>query len=407
MKSILFVLVPLAIGCSSEDDGALGAPPLHPVPGCEGIEPTSCDVRLPECQSRLLRLTACLRGEDVMVPPPIRVVSEADFTSELTAQFAEQMQDPNSGHVEAGLNMLGMVELGALTAQARAEDYAKSIAGLYNGETKDIAIIDHGDSLAAERASPLLVHEFVHALQDRDLGLDAFKAQATSNDDTWAKVAVIEGEAQLHEMRYAAAMLGLDSDKVDWKARFQNALAHDEQLLLKEKSPYLATYKYFPYEWGGRYMYFTWAAGGMSAVNGRFARPPSTTHTLLASTMMAIDSEITPETLTPPPPSAEWTQVLATTLGAWGVYLAFQKAAPTLDAARAIALAWRGDSLAVYAPSESGSHTAVVWSLELADEGAAAAVAQIAPALAANVRQAGTRIVIAKTDGSGALDWAF
>jgi hypothetical protein len=305
--------------------------------------------------------------------------------------------------------MLGLIERGALSAQARAEDHAKFAAGVYRDETKDVLIIDHGDSFDAKAVSPVLVHEFVHALQDRDLGLSAFAAQAHSVDESWANSAMIEGEAMLHERRYVAAMLGLDSAKVDWTAHFQNALAHDEQRLLDEASPYLASYKYFPYEWGGRYMYFSWLAAGMDAVLARFSMPPTMTHTLLASTMGAVDADITANDLTLAEPPAEWTQLAHWTLGAWGIYLAFEKTATTLDSVRTMALAWRGDALGIYASRETPAHSAVLWRLEFADESAAIQAKLAAGQIVgvANVRQQGQRVVIAKTDGSSPVDWAF
>jgi hypothetical protein len=414
MKQLCFLLVLLAVGCGGSDgddgDDPLGPPLLHPVPGCESIDPAACDVRHPECQQRLLSMAACLRGESVMAAPAIQVLSEADYSTLLATELAAQMQDPNIEQIEVGFNLLGLIERGALSAQARAVDFAKFAAGVYRDDTKDVLIIDHGDPFDAEAASPVLVHEFVHALQDRDLGLSAFKAQANSVDDSWAFSAMIEGEAKLHERRYAAAMLGLDSAKIDWTAHFQNSLAHDEQRLLDEASPYLASYKYFPYEWGGRYMYFTWLAGGMDAVLGRFSMPPTMTHTLLASTMGVVDSDITPIDLTLATPPSEWTQIAGRwTLGAWGIYLAFQKHATTLDLVRSIALAWRGDALGIYASSETPARTAVLWRLEFADEFSATRAKAACERMVgiANVRQQGQRVVIAKTDGNSSVDWAF
>jgi len=407
----LFLLLPLALGCgsASDDDARLGPPPLHRVPGCESIDPARCDIRLPECQQRLLDMAACLRGENVLEPPAIQVLSEADYANDLARELTPQMQDPNLVQFEAGLNLLGLIERGALSAQTRAEDFAKFAGGVYRDDTKDILIIDHGDSFDAEALSPLLVHEFVHALQDRDLDLSAFKEQASSVDERWAYSAMIEGEANLHEARYGAAMLGLDPTKVDWVAHFQNALAHDEQRLLAEPSPYLASYKYFPYQWGARYMHFTWLAGGMDAVLGRFSMPPTMTHSLLASTMGAVDSDFTPQDLTLAEPPPEWTQIAHLTLGAWGTFLAFEKRATTVDSARTMALGWRGDALAIYASRETPAHSAVLWRLEFMDEAMANQAKSVAERIVGvgNVRQKGPSVIIAKTDGSALLDWAF
>jgi len=104
MKQLCILLLPLALGCgSSDDDGPLRPPVLHGVPGCESIDPARCDVRLPECQQRLLSMAACLRGESVMAPPAVQVLSEADYSNLRAQQLAGEMQDPNREQVEVGL----------------------------------------------------------------------------------------------------------------------------------------------------------------------------------------------------------------------------------------------------------------------------------------------------------------
>src|SRR6185369_10593420 len=159
---------------------------------------------------------------------------------------------------------------------------------------------------------------------------------------------------------------------------------------------------------GGRYIYFTWRTGGMDAVLGRFAQPPTMTHTLLASTMDAVDSQFTASEVKLAAPPAEWTELTRMTLGAWGMHLAFEKTLG-LDASRAMALAWRGDTLGIYASSKTPAHSAVVWRLELADEVTAIQAKAAAERLVgvANVRQEGQQVIIAKTDGSLPVDWAF
>src|SRR6187402_27660 len=59
----------------------------------------------------------------------------------------------------------------------------------------------------------------------------------------------------------------------------------------------------------------------------------------------SLASDITANDLTLAAPPPEWTQIGRWTLGAWGVFLTFEKTATDLDSVRAMALAWRGDAL--------------------------------------------------------------
>jgi hypothetical protein len=260
----------------------------------------------------------------------------------------------------------------------------------------------------------VLVHEFIHALQDRDVDLKAFAGRATSYDSSLAADAVVEGEAQLHQTRYGASVLGLDPADIDWTKRFQSRVDAEEPTLAKKPSPYTASWSIFPYQWGARYMHFTWAAGGLPAVRGRFASPPTTTRILMASVDRALDPD--PATIPPPAPAAtaDWNLFASTELGAWGVFLFLEKQiAHDVDRARALALGWRGDEVWAYAGASTSPvapPTAVVWRIDFADEATASGVASIAAGVVGStggVRQQGTRLVVARTDGTMPIDWAL
>jgi hypothetical protein len=74
-----------------------------------------------------------------------------------------------------------------------------------------------------------------------------------------------------------------------------------------------------------------------------------------------------------------------------------------------LALAWRGDALGIYASRETPAHSAVLWRLEFTDEATASQAKVAAERIVgvANVRQEGHRVIIAKTDGSSPVEWAF
>src|SRR5688572_23427436 len=90
------LLAALAAGCGDEG----GGPPapgvkLHPVPGCETIDPAPCDVFDAACQTRLLALAACMRGSAPGALPPVSRMTEAEFVQLLTAELLAEQPAPN------------------------------------------------------------------------------------------------------------------------------------------------------------------------------------------------------------------------------------------------------------------------------------------------------------------------
>src|SRR5882724_7519959 len=262
-RSFLLNVAALAItagGCGDDHPGPASVT-YQPVPGCEAIDHTPCDVRATACQTRLFALAACLRGDHTDgPPPPVAVVSEADFTAMVTAAVAASTPDPHLDRWDWAQSAVGLIAPGGLSAQVTVAS-TSSILGIYRYNTKDVLVIDHGASFNEQAGSPVLVHEMVHALQDREVDLHQYKSTfSRTRDMSLAADSIIEGEARMQETRYRASVLGLDPSQVDWMRRFDNTVAADQAFLLMQPSPLTASGGAFPYEWGARYVYDTWTA---------------------------------------------------------------------------------------------------------------------------------------------------
>jgi hypothetical protein len=401
-------LVALALVGCGDDDVPAGQGRLHPVPGCEAIDHTPCDVRDPSCQTRLFALAGCLRGEAPGSLPAITVVSEADFAAMLTAEAAMSTPPPHRATWDWALSSLKLIQPGGLAMDTMISQSVTFIWGLYR-TSKDILIIDHGSNFNAQSASPVLVHEMVHALQDREVDLTQFDtAFAKSDDSSLASLSIIEGEARMHETRYRASVLGLDPAEIDWPRRFENAVARDEKYLLMEPSPLTATPMAFPYEWGARYVYNRWVVEGMGGVHGLFLAPPVTTRVLMASGDVDVAPEPAPELPALPSAPVGWTAVGSDVLGAWALFLAMTEGAPgavTSDV-ETLALSWRADGIGIY--EGPGGATAVVWRIDIGSPTLAAQVASLLQGLpGVTVGVAGTWATIARASDAQPLDWAF
>jgi hypothetical protein len=405
--SSLLVLLFAGGGCGGDDGGA--PPPVthFPVAGCESFDTAPCDVLTIDCQTRLFGLATCMRGSAAGPLPTITRMTEAEYAQLLMTRYTSAAPRPDPDHAERGLTLLGLVETGAFTPSAMAAARAGWVRGEYRSDTNDIVLVDHGEPAADVQVNGTLLHEFVHALQDRDADLPTwFETHATSFDRTLAAMSVVEGEARMHQERFGASLLGLDPSAVDWPRAFDNRVAGAEAWVLEQPSPYLASYSAFPYEHGARLLSPRFAAFGPQAVTETFTTPPPSTRALMvepASPAVPAGPALAPPT-TPP----DWTLIDSDTLGSWGLFLMLSSVTPA-EAARREALGWRGDHLWIYGATAPLVSTAVVWKVSFADEATATTMLPFAIALLPNIRaqRDGAQITMAVADSSLPLDWAF
>jgi len=378
----------VAFGClttacgSSEEAAPKGLPPapLFPVPGCETFSHAACDTREEPCQTRLFELSSCLRAADPNAAlPSVSVVSESDYTAFLRAQYEEDDEDEaDSSPWERALRLLELVEAGDFGIEETIERTVSQVYGLFRPEERDIWIIDHGRLDELNLSSAVLVHEFIHALQDREIDLGAYSDEHfTSFEATLGARAVVEGEARLHQARYWAALLGLNPAEVDWSRHFQAVAALNSAAVKMQPSPYTLGDSTFVYEYGARFMYSAWKSGGQSRILEHFAAPPTLTHSVLVEPNGAVAPEVAPFSFGELTAPTGWERVTAASLGAWGVWLACGRDGPK---ALQVAQAWRGDRLTIFRDSNPLTpSTLVAWELEFADFASANAFAQGAP----------------------------
>lgn len=388
-------------------DDELGDPSRFAIAGCESVDAAPCDVRTGDCQEKLFRVAACLRGEEPGMLPPIKVISEAEYAAQLRERAADHRR-PSPDHEENALWLLGLLQTGALQPDMNIEDHAKLIGGFYRPESKEIFVVDHGEAQSSpEELSWVFVHEALHALQGRTVDLEGFfELHDDTEDSLLAARAMVEGEARFYDARYMAHLAGLSAEAIDWDRRNQSSIEREQEWTLMQPSRLTSSSLSFPYSWGARYLSYVFEAEGQQGIAERLVAPPKTTHALIASEGTLFEPELEPAAFVFPASTESWLFQSRTSLGAWGVMLA--AALADNEEARALARAWRGDALFIYARS-GDDVTAVVWKIELADPGSAAQFAEriAALGLAAEYRVDGARVVIAASTFPAQLDWAF
>lgn len=398
-------------GCSSEEEGGLTPAPL---PECPDHDYRACDTRSASCQARLLSLAACVYGAETPQDLPVQVISEAEFREVLEEQFAAEQAGRSDEELaatellESALVDLRLVEPGALTTQAQVDTYVENLAGVYLDAETGVVLIDHGRAEDDPEADAVLVHEFIHALQDVDYDLDSwFERYRGTTDSLLAARSVTEGQATYYQFRVGLAMLGHHSDQVDFDQTLRNLRRDLDESARSAASPYLLSAATFPYAYGGTLAARDWEIRGQSFISPLMEDPPRSTHEVIEWVSDGF-TPVPPVELSEPPAIGEYALLDQDVLGAWLLEIMATKFGAGTQTARDAARGWSADRLLLY--RDASDQRAWLWQLELGDTHApaAAALADIADLLAAalpetvTIEHGWTRLFVASGDGEEA-----
>ncbi len=293
---------------------------LSVLAGCEEDcpDPTVCDVRDRSCQKTIMRAVSCLRGGEVELPQ-VTVMSEGEL-----AAFLGRGGEPTAEQIRGfelwnrGLSLFGLAPAD-YTLETSRGDVASQIAAAYFPTTKEIVVVDRGESLATERAVSVFAHEVVHALQDADYDLlELDDKWATSFDASLALDGVIEGEAVLYQNLFDIQVAGFTPSDIDWERYFKEWRAETLKAGELDDAPITMADVRFPYAFGGGFVTQYYFAGERAAVDALIDAPPRSTREVMFG----------PEELNPYAESDFWERafpllggsfeiVSATPLGAW------------------------------------------------------------------------------------------
>jgi hypothetical protein len=243
--------------------------------GCKPIcdVPDTCDIREAACQQAVMRAAACVRG-DAPLKTQVHVVSATKYTNEQAKMAAQASDAQRLADWYHGLSLFDLAPSQWDAAKAeRKRD--QNLAAFYSDKDKTVTVLDRGDALNGSGAVLLLVHEFVHALQDAEHDLAKLDSlYATSFDGTLALGSLTEGEAILRQDQAAAFQAGFDLGEVDWRKAFNSFRMTSLDDVLRSDAPITALRADFVYAYGATYVYDAWRDRGREGVEGLYQHPP-------------------------------------------------------------------------------------------------------------------------------------
>lgn len=387
--------------------------------GCQSRGLAICDITQSNCQEDIYYRVLDLRG-DAYDPfgglPPIGVISEDQYRQQLIEEQAKSEQDGPDPWGKA-LRLLHFTSSAGASPDAGSgsdgsgdssiEDQVKHVYAFYDPATKAVTVISHPSQDAdsdLETAMITLAHEFVHALQDREVDLN--RQDFTSTDDYFSWDAMIEGDARFYEYLFMNQLFKLGYTQKVMAQMPDRELDYVYEHFEEAGSPLFAA-RLLIYPLGARYLATAYQQGGNAAVRHAYAKAPIRTVGLLT------DDGRVPSTATGQACAAPYVTSLpvsgktagADQFGALLFYTFLRGWNVDHETAFSSAQAWTGDYLRIQTATDF-STTAVAWRLEFSD--------QPSPALEQALTRTGELKVVADarsllvqaTDSTTPVAWA-
>lgn len=236
---------------------------------------------------------------------------------------------------------------------------SQNIAGFYTPDEQVLYLVAESVNMFASEEL-VYAHEYTHALQDQNFGLNRFLAGGMNADQAIAARALLEGDATLVMGAYQFTEI-TDSELqyMAYRASFV------EREVVEAVSPSLGVLTFFPYLQGSYFVYTLWVDAGFrwDAVNAAYDDPPLSSEQVMHPEKYLVRDA--PQAVTLPdlgPVLGEgWHEVDRDVLGEIGL-LAWLLDHLEWEAASAGAAGWDGDAYALWS-DEGGEHMLVVESV--------------------------------------------
>lgn len=243
---------------------------------------------------------------------------------------------------------LGLLPAGSSLEQMELDLQAGQVVGFYDPVSKGLYVLsDSGGVGGVEKIT--FSHEYTHALQDQNFGLDKLVTDAPDQGDRdLARLAVPEGDATLLMTQWSTKYLSL-AELVQVAGESLSGTQADQ---LAAAPPILRETLLFPYQDGLNFVQGVYNDGGWKAVNALYANPPDSTSQILHPDLYAQRVKPVAETVPAVPPSLSgWTLTMQDTLGELQlrIWLAGSVSGTAAGSSAAGAVSsWAGDRVGLY-----------------------------------------------------------
>jgi len=231
-----------------------------------------------EMMERYATVIRHLSGFELKTLPEVVNTPRGDVASLCRKSAQAMYQDDGEEKFTGQTAMLRLLGIGSEKGKSTApypERTCLDAAGLYDPESKRILLVE---SAGRRTQAATLMHEMVHAAQDRTIGLSAYQERHyTSLDAALAASALLEGQAQA--VTTLQTLRTLDADGADETIRAILSEPLHEAFFDGENS--CASIAGFPYTAGSIFVLHRYSGDGVTAFQTMFDRVPASTEQVL------------------------------------------------------------------------------------------------------------------------------
>ena len=279
---------------------------------------------------------------DSRLPGPVAVTRlDADDLRELIDRLSAADPDPTLGPGFDDLfHLMGVLRAGQRLPDVVAGGLADQAAGVYDPRSDRLYLVRRSGTDATDST---IVHEIVHAVQDRRHPLDTLmKGDAHDVDGMSAVQALIEGDATEVQTRFLrrAGAPGILSELAGSLRQLSGTQF--------DLPPYLQRSLEFPYTQGSAFVTALREQGGRTAVDRAFRDPPRTTLAIMQPERY-VSGRDAPVAVSMPAARAGMRRVVDTTFGASQLW--------ALTGDHAVAVSWHGGRVTVDRRGRRGTLT--------------------------------------------------
>ena len=283
LVAVLAVFVIALSACGGPSPSASPAPTATPIPTATpavSAAPTPSATPAPSGDTAALYRqiedqVVAERGLEAKQRLEPTILSEAEAKVRLKDQFDKDNPADEIAVAEETLQALGLLAADASLGDLYVDMLGSQVAGFYDPEAKQLFVVSRSGTVGAtEKAT--FAHEFTHALQDQQFGLEGIDVDAVGQGDrSLGRLALVEGDATLLMTRWLSEHLTGD------EIRELLVVDPEAQEQLAKMPAILRETLLFPYQQGLVFVNPIWARGGWQAVDQAYRRLPDSTEQVL------------------------------------------------------------------------------------------------------------------------------
>ncbi|MFI5259951.1 MAG: hypothetical protein ACHQ01_10145 [Candidatus Limnocylindrales bacterium] len=350
--ALLLGLAVMAAACGSGIATALpsggasaGATPSSATPSAAGSTGQS-DQAVYATIERQVEALRELRPTSTVTPVLLDSQGLRDWLTKANAAQTDHVALANESRLFADL---GLIPAGSSLEQMELDLEAGQVVGFYDPVSKGLYVLSQSGGVGPTQKLTFS-HEYTHALQDQNFGLDKLATStADEGDRDLARIALPEGDATLLMTMWMQQNLSM----VELLQVAGESLSGPQSDQLAKAPEILRQTLTFPYDQGLAFVQGIYSTGGWAAVDKLYASPPDSTSQILHPELYA--AGVKPVALTVPPAPASlgsgWKLTMQDTLGEFqlGVWLEGQNpTSAATTAAQSATSTWAGDRVGLY-----------------------------------------------------------